>query len=114
MKISYKEFESLAYDYVRLNDKNDEYLASVPRDIKNFIFDNEYANNIINQSNLFLELLLGVVLYEDFMWFLYDKTIRHEYENDDPNIIVDGRKYYIHNLVTYLNYVKFEYFNNKE
>lgn len=114
MKISYEEFSTLAWDYNGLKEKNDEYLKEIPNDIKAFIFDNTFSNNILKQSNLCLELLLGVRLYEDYMWFLYDSTKSYEEDDDEPNVIIDGRKYYIHCLATYLNYVKLEYFNNKD
>lgn len=111
MKINFDEFEEIVREYYELNCNNDTYIDSVPYDIRQFIFDNTYNINNQKKSDMLLEKLFGVDLYEAFMWFLYDAPLKNKEDGGSPNATVDGREYYIHNIDTFVNYVNIEYFS---
>jgi hypothetical protein len=111
MKINYDEFEEIVRDYYYLKCKNDKYVNCIPIDIKSFVFSNEYSINSQKQTEMLLEKLLGVELYETFMWFLYDCPLTSNNYMDEPNVICDGRNYYISDLNSFLTYILIEYFS---
>lgn len=113
MKISFEEFEQIVTEYYDLKVKNEEYMSSIPYDIRQFVYDNTYNTNTQRQVELLLEILLGNDLYECFMWFLYDAPLKNKEDGGEPNVISDGRRYYVHDIDSFLNYVKTEYFDGE-
>lgn len=111
MKISYDEFEEVVREYYDLKCKNEVYMDSIPYDIRQFVYDNTYNTNTQKQAEALLKKLLGTDLFECFMWFLYDAPLKSKEEDATSNASVDDREYYIHNIDTFLEYVKIEYFN---
>lgn len=114
MKISFDEFKQTVTKYYDLKCKNEEYMDSIPYDIRQFVYDNTYNTNTQKQVEMLLEKLLGVDLYESFMWFLYDAPLKSKEDGGSSNVSVDGREYYIYNMDTFVDYVKIEYFDNKD
>lgn len=53
--------------------RQDEYLATLPQEFQQVVFDNTYANQASHQQDVLLKALFGD-LYEDVLWFLYEFT----------------------------------------
>lgn len=68
------------------------------------IFDNEYVNGILDSQDMILRLYLGDALYNDVMWYLYD---RPREENGDDIVYPDKQKVYtITDLNSFLDYLE--------
>lgn len=111
--MKYDEFEQLVTRLYRLKLDNDAYIKSIPMDINAFVFENTYIDNTLKM----LDLSMGALfkdLYGDVEWFLYELSdnVKAYPMKDDPNIIINGQRYWVHNLETYLEYARIELFNN--
>lgn len=70
----------------KLQKEQDAYLASVPRDLQPFLFDNEFVNKSDSMLCALTEALFGSYS-EDVNWFLYEfNTVKessvHVVDND--------------------------------
>ena len=111
MQITFIEFKEIVQFIYNQNNSQNEYLKSIPNDISEAIFDNKYANLQGNTSEFLMKKIFGD-FYEDVNWFLYEcngNIIRHPNTEDKPNITIHGRKYFIHNLESYFEYMIFYY-----
>lgn len=81
----------------------DQYIDSLPMDIRSVVFDTEYVHLQERKTDLLMRELFGAA-YEDVTWFLY--TVRFS-ELTAPHIItVDGTEYTFHSDEDYYTYLE--------
>ena len=80
--------------------KQSEWLDSLPIEIQSAFFDNAYVQSLHRTNDKALTLALGVELYEDLCWFLYDKP------DGKTTVTFDGKTYDIETFEDYLSFVK--------
>ena len=69
-----------------LQKEQDAYLATVPRDLQPFLFDNEFVNKSDSMICALTSALFGLYI-EDVNWFLYEfdnvkESLVHVVDND--------------------------------
>jgi hypothetical protein len=81
----------------------DNYLAKLPREFQELLFENEYANLQDTQRDQLMRTLFAEH-YEDVMWFLYEFTAG---KSTGPHVISqDGTKYTFRNDNDYYTYLE--------
>jgi hypothetical protein len=56
-----------------MQEKMDQYINTIPRDIRTTFFDNEYVNCLtVQRDRLIGELFNESSVFEDIFWFLYE------------------------------------------
>ena len=83
--------------------RQDEYLAELPREFQEMLFDNAYSNYFEIQRDQLMQALFGNEMYEDIMWFLYEFTPG---KSTGPHIIVDGKEYVLLSDEDYYRYLE--------
>lgn len=87
------------YDKTRANEL---YIQSIPRDIRDGVFDNEYVNNLQLQLEFALKIFLPDSLLDDLYTLLYEGSFEVIYNETD---------YLINDKVSFFNYVTEVYFD---
>jgi hypothetical protein len=85
-----------------LIDSQDDYLETVPEDIRDLLFDNKYAALQDLKLQLVMEKLFEDV-DEDIYWFLYDFEAGAV---GGPHIIKESKEYYIKSNEEYYEYLR--------
>ena len=96
--ISVDTFKEVLETNLDCKEKNIKYIDSIPRDIGDAFFDNEYVTNIGTALDVTLESLLGVDLYNEYAWFMWDWK---------PGYIIEinEHKYIINNIDDFMAYL---------
>ncbi len=81
-----------------LEQERDKYLESLPADIRDSFFDNEYTNIMGMQYDIVLQALFGPVMVEDVYWFLLEWKPGY-------SVTVDGKEYTIQNVDQFIAYM---------
>jgi hypothetical protein len=100
--MTFNKFKSILMDIRTINDKNSDYIDSIPTDISGAIFDNEFTNN----QYKIIDILFTTTFKDysdDAEWFVYDFR-----PNSDRTIIIEGRKYIINTFDDFFNYMQIE------
>ena len=100
--VKLSKFKEVVSGLVELHQKNEEYLQSVPSDLREGVFDNEYTNNQGRQFDLVFKALFGNTFVEEVYWFLYDWKPGYHIE-------INGKEYRINNIDDYFKYIEEEY-----
>ena len=81
----------------------DAYIDTIPRDISEAFFDNEYTNLQAKQRDILLEALFGD-MSSDIEWFLYEFQAG---ETEGPHCILqDGKEFTFNTNEDYYEYLK--------
>jgi len=91
-------FRKVLEDNLSCKEINIKYIDSIPRDIVSAFFDNEYVNNIVTSLDNTLEILLGVDLFDEYAWFVWDWKPGYSIEIQD-------HKYIINNIDDFMKYL---------
>lgn len=97
--ISVDTFKTVLETNLDCKEKNIKYINSIPRDIADAFFDNEYVNNFATTLDVIIESFLGVDLYNEYAWFMWDWK---------PGYIIDDvgeHKYIINNIDDFMAYL---------
>ena len=82
--------------------QQDAYVASLPADIRTFVFDNAYCDLKDRQNSILAEALFGD-LYEDIVWFLYEYVPG----STGPHVqLADGREFTFYTDEDYYTYLE--------
>ena len=101
--MNYETFRDLVVSMKQRIETQEKYMDSIPQDIRQVVFENEYAKIDGLMIDHLSRLLLGD-LYEDVAWFLYENNERCN------KIWYDDREYIINSTEDYLYYAKSELF----
>jgi hypothetical protein len=83
--------------------EQEEYLKSIPSDIKSVFFENQYTNLLSMQKDLLIDQLFGDMA-EDVFWFLYEFEAG---KSPGPHcILADGTEYVYNTNEDYYAYLK--------
>ena len=96
--IKSSELRSLLHTLMELRRKEDEWVESLPGEIRSAFYENVYVNNILLEFDHLLKFAIGD-LYEDVQWFLYDWKPGYE-------IQVNETKHVIKTLDDYMRYLE--------
>jgi hypothetical protein len=91
-------FRKVLEDNLECKKDNIEYIDSIPKDIASVFFDNVYVNNIATSLDNTLETLLGVELFDEYTWFVWDWKPGYTIEIQD-------HKYIINNIDDFMKYL---------
>ena len=91
-------FRKLVEDNLSYKENNIKYIESIPKDIASAFIDNEYVNNIATSLDNTLEILLGVDLFDEYAWFVWDWKPGYTIEIQD-------HKYIINNIDDFMKYL---------
>jgi len=91
-------FRKVLEDNLSYKENNIKYIESIPKDIASAFFDNEYVNNIATSLDNTLEILLGVDLFDEYAWFVWDWKPGYSIEIQD-------HKYIINNIDDFMKYL---------
>ena len=84
--------------------KGNDYLNSIPNDIRSVVFDNRYTERLEHDVDTLINALFGDA-YEDVAWFLYE--YHAERASAGPHLILaDGTEYTFKTNEDYYQYLK--------
>ena len=113
--MNYNDFCDVVTDWYEFNEKSTKYIDSIPSDLRESVYNNEYINNTSSIFDIIAKKYFGD-LYEDICWFIYecnDRIKAWQYQDSPPNVTIHGREYWINDLQSYLHYAKIELFDNE-
>lgn len=70
--MTFEEYSTMIHTLHALNDKQQDYIDRIPRDIRDAIFDNEYTAAYSEMVNSVMKAALPQNLYDDTQWLLYE------------------------------------------
>jgi hypothetical protein len=83
--------------------EQEEYLKTIPSDIKSVFFENQYTNLLSMQKDILIDQLFGDMA-EDVLWFLYEFEAG---KSPGPHcILADGTEYVYNTNEDYYAYLK--------
>lgn len=85
--------------YLELQQYANEWLETVPHEVRIAFFDNPYCNALGNCSDHLLSYTFSERILYDVQWYLYDR-------GGDNSIEVDGKVYFIHSIDDFLSFIK--------
>jgi hypothetical protein len=91
-------FRKVLEDNLSCKEINIKYIDSIPKDIASAFSHNEYVNNIAITAENTLEILLGVDLFDEYAWFVWDWKPGYSIEIQD-------HKYIINNIDDFMKYL---------
>ncbi len=101
MKNKASVIENLLNKMIAMEEKQDQWIDSLPRELKESFFDNDYVNSLRTQIDSLVEFIFKDWT-EDVGYFLYE---------DPPHEITTKKgKYVIHNVKEYVDYLVSEGF----
>lgn len=84
--------------------RGQQYLNSIPSDIRSVVFDNQYTERLEHDIDLLINALFGDA-YDDIGWFLYEYDA--ERASAGPHLILaDGTEYTFKTNADYYQYLK--------
>lgn len=100
--MKFSKFKEVVTQIRNIEDAKDRYMDSIPTDIRDAFFDNEYTNNQGLMFDVVFNALFGETLTEDVFWFLYEWKPGY-------SVTVEDREYKIETIDEYFEYIKKEY-----
>lgn len=90
--------EGIFRKIVELHEKREAYFNTIPPDLREFVYDNQYANLLCMENDVLLEQVFGEH-FEDVMWFLYEWKAGY-------TVGVDGTETVINSLDEFITWLK--------
>ena len=96
MKMSAKKVQELITNMVELEKKQSQWIDSLPMELREAFFDNQYTNNLRFQIDKLINFIFGDWT-EDVGYFLYESAPHH--------ITTNKKEYVINNVKEYVDYM---------
>ena len=98
------DFKKIIKFYITEHFNRYSYIETLPIEIKEVIFDNEFTNNLEKVSDYLLEQIIQKDILEWIYWYCYEWD-----ENNNNMININNISYSIQNVDDLLNMLENEY-----
>lgn len=78
-----------AKKYIEHHQKANEWLDSVPYEVRSTFFDTPFINSFLQLNDMMSEEIFSFELLEDINWFLFGRGGDPRLERDDNTYIID-------------------------
>lgn len=96
-----EDFREIVENVVSFKTIRDSYTDNLREEdstLCDFVIENRYNESVFRENDYLLQKLLGIQLYEDLMWYIYDWKPGYD-------VVVENVTYTIIDINSYMNYI---------